>query len=247
MPSFCSVANAPPCRPAIVLTCPRWHRVLHATPSLWRWYSVSAPQMADRQWGTEQQEAWLAAKLRQLRRVSPAVECLTVVNTAGVDVLADMLNCLSPGRLAEIYASDYREPVTPAAMRALAGFGGLPQLEAVSIGSTIHALPANSSWAVGQLTALCSLCLHSSSFPADLPAMLCRLSDLEKLDITSRERLPDVQPLTALGQLRELALQEAWSQPQDGLAVLPATAFKSGTQLYFESTYLKVRSSICLC
>ena len=220
---------------------PRWHRVLHAMRSVWHDYDFSAPQHTgdNCQWSVEDQEAWLAAKLRQLRRVSPVVESLTVWHTGGADVLADVLQGLTAPRLTRIDFTSYDQPVSATAMRALAGLRGLAD---ASVGSKAHALPTNCGWAVVQLTALTWLWLGSSRFPADLPEVLSGLSTLSSLALRSTEPLPVVQPLTALGQLEELNLQE--ERASSGLAVLPAAAFHNSTELAFCSPLLKVRTEL---
>lgn len=226
------------CRANIALVCPRWHRVLHATPSLWSEYYLSAPGQLEDPWSVEDQEEWLHAKLRQLRRVRPAVESLSVTDTAGVDVMSDVLHSVAASRLTRIEKSSYTVPLTAAAMRALAG---LTRLQDVAMRG---AMPANLSWAVGRLTALRSLELESSQLPAGLPAPLARLPHLTGLALRSDEPLPDVQPLSSLSQLLELDLDEA--RASTGLVVLPAAHFPRLASASFRSPHLKVRARVQL-
>ena len=222
---------------------PRWHRVLYETPSLWRSFELSAPAAlfeTGGSWSVEEQEGWLAAKLSQLRRVCPAVESLAVERTAGADVLADvLLSVRSSRRLTRIAAGGYEEPLSATAVRAL---GSLTQLQDVAIGNTYDALPPNFHWAVGRLTALRSLALQSFCFPASLQAMLAYLPHLTSLVLRSTDPLPDLRPLTALAQLRELELSEVVTH--DGLEVLPASAFPERTFASFQSEALKVSSPL---
>lgn len=221
---------------------PRWHRVLHTTPSLWSEYWINSPDHREGRWSAADQEQWLQAKLRQLRRVSPAVETLIVDDTAGADVLTDALLSLTGSQLTRIDADNYSLPVTATAIRLLAGF---TRLQDLTIGSTDRALPANCSWAVGQLTALSWLWLQSSHFPADLPAVLAHLSLLDTLRVNSAEPLPDVHPLTALSQLQELELEEA--RAVGGLALLPMATFPNGHDLNFKSPLFKVCADVGAC
>lgn len=211
--------------------------MLHATPSLWREYCFSVPQKAGGEWSGADQEAWLAAKLRQMRRVSSEVESLAVEDTAGVDVMPEVLLSLTASCLTCIHTASHPQPVLGSAMRALAG---LTRLEDAEIGSTSHALPTNCGWAVGQLTALRWLTLSSRRFPADLSAGLAHLSRLEYLNLTSLEHLPNVQPLTALGQLEELILAESQASPC--LALLPVAAMPKLKYAYYASPLLRVRA-----
>lgn len=218
----------------------RWNRVLHTTPSLWRCYELSASPMVLTPgrlwWSVEEQEAWLAAKLRQLQRVSPAVRSLVLGDTVGTDVMPEALQSLTASQLTYIEASEYDVPLPAAAMRALAR---LTRLQEIVFERDEHPLPSNAGWALGRLTALRQLDLVSQHFPADLTSSLARLPHLSSLCLCSTQALPAVQPLTALRKLRSLILKEERSG--GGLTVLPATAFPGATNLHFTSPLLKVR------
>ncbi len=205
-------------------------------------YELSAPGRLEGRWSEEDQEEWLHAKLRQLRRVSPAVETLVVEDTAGVDVMPDTLQSVAASRLTWINMSSYKVPLTAAAMRALAS---LRQLQGVAMSC---AMPANLCWALAQLTALDSLELESSQLPAKLPALLAQLphlASLGRLILRTEGPLPDMQPLSVLSQLRELELQE--DSASTGLVVLPAAHFPGLTSASFQSPLLKVRIWIRAC
>lgn len=213
--------------------CPRWHRVLHATPSLWKDYYLIAPGRLEGRWSAEDQEEWLHATLRQLRRVSPYVESLIVEDTANVDVMPDVLHSLAASSLTWISLSSYAVPLTAAALRALASLT-LLQYAAMS-----GAMPPNLSWALAQLTGLRALDLDSNQLPADLPAPLARLPHLTSLMLQTEGPLPDMQPLSALGQLQQLKLHE--DRTGTGLVALPAAHFPRLMHTAFESPCLKVR------
>ncbi|PRW45642.1 leucine rich repeat [Chlorella sorokiniana] len=228
--------------PSIAQVSRRWHRVLYETPSIWRSFNVSVPESMcddDSSLDVEEQEAWLQAKLRQLRRVSPAVESLIVEHTAGADVMSEVLQALSASQLTRIAASEYQQPFTAAAMRALAG---LTLLGDLSLGQSDRDLPANSGWALGHLTALTTLLLSAEQFPDGFGKALAGLSHLRVLNLESGEPLPDMQPLTALSRLQELALQE--QNASIGLLVIPAALQPERTHVVYSSPILKVGPSL---
>ena len=226
---------SPPCsRASATLVSKRWHRVFHASGSLWRHVDVSEPRDLD----VSQRESWLAAKLRQLRRVAPAVESIDLCDTAGMDVLPDVLQCLHPGVLRAVDAGEYGPPVTESAMRALQHLAGLTR---ISLGMDGRA-PANCSWALSQLASLQDLWLEFAPLPADCPAAIAGLTGLKALTLFSSQPLPDVQPLTALSGLTYLILQE--DGPSAGLLVLPAGQFPYIHSATYYSPVLKVRLGI---
>ena len=233
-------------RPSIALVSRRWNQVLHATPSIWRYYELSASPLVLSPgrlwWSTEEQEGWLAAKLSQLRRISPAVEWLILGDTAGTDVMPEVLQCLADSQLTYISAFDYGVPLTTAAMRALAG---LTRLHTIEFEWADHPLPANAGWALGRLTALRQLDLAFQWLPAELPAALARLPHLTSLTLCSVKALPAVQALTALRQLRLLYLME--EEASTGLTVLPVAHFPGATHLVFASPQLKASGRWIWC
>lgn len=213
----------------------RWHRVLFSTPALWHPLYIDAPKLPASQWTVEEQEAWLAAKLSQLRRVSPVARALVVGDTAGVDVMPEMLHTLTASHLTSITTWRYAIPPTAAAMRALASLTGLQD---ATLGNMGHVLPAHCGWAVGQLTGLSSLTLEFERLAGELPAALAHLPYLDDVTLRSAEPLPDVQPLTALEQLQLLKLSE--EAASEGLEVLSAAHFPDWTYASFQSPHLKV-------
>lgn len=218
----------------------RWNRVLYTSPSIWHKFELRRPVPTGRGWPPEQQQEWLQAVLRQLRRVAPLVHELVVPAACGkmtaIEVLPGLQLALAEAPVATIDACGFQQVVSLAAMRALAG---LTQLCEVGLGRTDYVLPANCGWALGQLPQLTSLWLKAWQFGAPLLEAVAGLSGLADLQLDSSKPLPgEVQGLTALRQLQLLSISELRSE--GGLAVLPASAFPERTEAAFASPALKV-------
>lgn len=214
--------------------CKRWHKVFYATTSLWWRVEINEPRDLE----VQDREAWLAAKLRQLRRVAPAVESVdfcALKHSEGTETMVDVLQCLQPGVLQDLDAISYSPALTESAMRALRR---LTRLTSLSLGNGGSGAPANFSWALRQLPDLSEVTLRFDAIPADCIAVLAGLPSLQSVDLSSSQPLPDVQPLTALTELYLLSLEER--QASTGLAVLPAAHFPGMWHVTYKSPLLRV-------
>lgn len=128
--------------------------MFYATTGLWWRVKINEPRDLD----VQEREAWLAAKLRQLQRVAPAVESVSFYDSAGTETMVDVLQCLQPGVLQDFDANCYSPALTEsaAAMRALRH---LTRLTSLSLGKGGSGAPANFSWALRQLPDLSEVTL----------------------------------------------------------------------------------------
>lgn len=191
------------CRRSVVLVSRRWNRVLYSTPSIWRSFSLGQPPSYSeqqngqwqvvqlQQWPEERQRDWLSIKLQQLRRVAPVVRHLHVefhLDTAlAVEVLPSLLRSAAGSQLITLCAWGLNEPVSPAAMQALAS---LAQLQKVELGHEGFDLPSNCGWALAQLPQLDMLDLTAQQFSGELLAAIAGMTLLEELQLESSAPLP---------------------------------------------------------
>lgn len=220
---------------ALMLVSKQWQRVFLSTPVLHARLVLTVPKTDQ---PPEQAQRWLVRTRQQLQRVGHLCASLQVHTLMDgrphpdcVDPLVGWLGSVPPSHLADLKINLPANPQLPA---SLGGWlGGATRLTALELAS--QRLGSATMPAVGGLTQLHHLRLWTNMAPAGLLDSLLRLTRLTHLALRA-ERLPDLQLLTELQQLRlwevcarpppaQEEQEEAEAEEWQPLVVPPPSAF----------------------